>query len=90
MLRTDKLHQFADTELADTKVVTYTHRPYIPLGCDQQGRHPEAAHAASEYDDDPQEPLTRTEARLVALVWIASAGLVVLLGAHVLALWGVL
>ena len=24
---------------------------YIPKGCDQQGRHPEAAHAASEYDD---------------------------------------
>ena len=26
---------------------------YLPKGCDQQGRHPEAAHSASEYDDDP-------------------------------------
>ena len=74
---------------ADTDVVNYN-RPYIPLGCDQQGRYPEAAHAASEYDDEPEAPLTRTEARLVALVWIASAVLVALLGAHLLALWGVL
>ena len=64
--------------------------PYIARGLDQQGRYPEAAHAASEYDDEPQEPLTRTEARLVALVWIASAVLVALLVAHLLALWGVL
>lgn len=27
------------------------HIPRIPKGCDQQGRHPEAAHAASEVDD---------------------------------------
>jgi len=27
------------------------HIPRIPKGCDQQGRHPEAAHAANEYDD---------------------------------------
>ena len=31
--------------------------PYQPLGCDQQGRYPEAAHAASEWpdDDDPAD-----------------------------------
>ncbi len=27
------------------------HVPRIPKGCDQQGRHPEAAHAASEFQD---------------------------------------
>lgn len=52
---------------------------------------PEAAHAASELDDATDTPpLTRTEARLVALVWIASATIVVMLGAHILARWGVL
>jgi hypothetical protein len=31
------------------------HVPRIPKGCDQQGRYPEAAHAASEveYEPDP-------------------------------------
>jgi len=28
------------------------HIPRIPKGCDQQGRHPEAANAASEVEDD--------------------------------------
>ena len=31
------------------------HRPYIPTGCDQQGRHPQAAEACTEMganDDD--------------------------------------
>jgi hypothetical protein len=30
------------------------HRPYIPTGCDQQGRHPQAAEACTEVgaDDD--------------------------------------
>lgn len=25
----------------------------IPLGCDQRGHHPEAAHAEISWDDDP-------------------------------------
>ena len=29
-------------------------RAFIPAGCDQQGRHPEAAHAASELTDDDE------------------------------------
>lgn len=29
-------------------------KPYIPKGCDQQGRHPEAAEASTEIGaDDP-------------------------------------
>ena len=38
---------WADTEMVDMR------RPYIPRGCDQQGRYLEAAHAASEHDDEP-------------------------------------
>lgn len=29
---------------------------YIPKGLDQQGRHPEAAHAASEIDEWKYDP----------------------------------
>lgn len=32
------------------------HIPRIPKGCDQQGRHPEAAHAAWEDDDYKPAP----------------------------------
>jgi hypothetical protein len=78
MLRTDKLHQFADTELADTKVVTFTHRPYIPLGCDQQGRIPEAAHAASEIDD--WQPMPTRNAVVFWLALLGVPALVVALG----------
>jgi hypothetical protein len=69
---------------ADTQM-----RPHLPLGCDQQGRYPEAAHAASELDDELPS-MTRAEAKLVTLIWIASAGIVAILGAHILAWWGVL
>ena len=31
-------------------------RPYIPRGCDQQGRIPEAAEAATEIGAQPEEP----------------------------------
>ena len=34
-----------------------THIPRIPKGCDQQGRHPEAASAASEMDDIDYRPI---------------------------------
>lgn len=30
------------------------HIPRIPKGCDQQGRHPEAASAASEVEEEPR------------------------------------
>lgn len=30
---------------------------YIPKGCGQQGRHPEAAHAASEIEEYKPDPL---------------------------------
>ena len=49
-----------------------------PLGTDQQGRYPEAAHAASEYDIDAEEQHESGAAGLVlwlALGWIVVAGL---------------
>lgn len=39
-------------------------QPYIPKGCDQQGRHPEAAEAATELGADQDEPGSRWEAML--------------------------
>ena len=45
---------------------TQVHR--LPLGCDQQGRYPEAAHAASEIDDwDPMPTRERWAAWAVLL-----------------------
>lgn len=32
-------------------------KPYIPKGCDQQGRYVDGAHAASELDDYKPDPL---------------------------------
>ena len=72
-------NRWADTQMSK----------HLPLGCDQQGRYPEAAHAACELDDEPPS-MTRAEATLVTFIWIASAGIVVILGAHILAWWGVL
>lgn len=36
-------------------------KPYLPKGCDYQGRHPEAAEAATEVgaDDPPQHDMMR-------------------------------
>ena len=32
-------------------------KPYIPKGCDQQGRHPEAAEAVTDLGvDEPPQP----------------------------------
>lgn len=36
----------------EVRRVLSARKPYIPEGCDQQGRQPEAAHAASEITDD--------------------------------------
>ena len=41
-------------------------RPYIPRGCDQQGRYPQAAEASTEIGAEPEEPdLNSTRAVLV-------------------------
>lgn len=51
---------------------------------------PEAAHAASELDDEPHDCMTSAEKRLIVVIYVVSAVLVVMLGAHALAWWGVL
>jgi hypothetical protein len=53
----------------------------IPKGCDQQGRHPEAAHAASEVDDWQPEPFSWL-IDIVIAVSIAAAMLFVVLAAY--------
>lgn len=50
----------------------------IPKGCDQQGRHPEAAHAADEVDDWQPEPFSWL-IDIVIAVSIAAAMLFVVL-----------
>jgi len=58
-------------------------RPYVPKGCDQQGRHPQAAEAATELgtDDCPNDwGVTR-----VVLTDIAIACAIV--GVMALVLW---
>jgi hypothetical protein len=54
---------------------------YIPKGCDQQGRYPEAAEAATEVGLDEPEPdmlrVVLTDA-VIAVCLLAVVGLVVL------------
>jgi len=49
----------------------------LPLGCDYQGRHPEAAHAASEIEDADKGPMEGawlvTAPALGLAVWIVAA-----------------
>jgi len=53
----------------------------IPKGCDQQGRFPEAAHAAHEVDDWQPEPFSWL-IDIVIAVSIAAAMLFVVLAAY--------
>jgi len=61
----------------------------LPLGCDQQGRYPQAAEPCTDLDElgvklPPQEPdwLERAEVLVVVIFFV------VLIGAMVAALWG--
>lgn len=57
-------------------------QPYIPKGCDQQGRVPEAAEAATELGADQQDGLEWWEKRIsdiALLVVIAFAILAIAL-----------
>jgi hypothetical protein len=65
------------------------YEPRIPLGCDQQGRYPQAAEPCVDLDElgvklPPQEPdwLERAEVLVVVIFFV------VLIGAMVAALWG--
>ena len=53
-------------------------RNYIPLGCDQQGRYVDGAHAASEFtEDDPIGSPWVWSDLLVAVVAVAAAWVIV-------------
>ena len=56
--------------------------PYIPKGCDQQGRYPEAAEAATDVgaDDAPEPDIVRAVLKDIALsaVLIAVIALIVM------------
>ena len=47
--------------------------PYIPRGCDQQGRYPQAAEAATEIGAEPEPPdLNSARAVLVDVAIVAT------------------
>ena len=60
--------------------------PYIPKGCDQQGRYPEAAEAATDVgvDDAPEHDIVRVVLGdlmiAVALVAVVAVVVLVLVG----------
>jgi hypothetical protein len=48
----------------------------IPKGCDQQGRHPEAAHCVSEFvaqDDDEEQDGIKDVLKTIARVGVVMA-----------------
>lgn len=45
------------------------HRPYIARGLDRQGRHPEAAHAATDLGTDDPDGLNAARGLVRALIW---------------------
>ena len=61
-------------------------KPYLPKGCDHQGRHPEAAEAATDIgaDDTPQHDMLRVVlgdlAIAVALVAVMAVVVLVAVG----------
>lgn len=55
----------APTDLDRAALRAMGHR--LPLGCDYQGRHPEAAEAATEVGSDDNDP--PVDRRLRALIW---------------------
>lgn len=46
-------------------------RPYIPNGCDYQGRMPEMA-VYDPSDDDEREPMTPADAVTAVLIYVVS------------------
>lgn len=53
-------------------------QPRIPLGCDQQGRHPEAAEAATEVGADDADEFDRAFGYVMAICAIAVVGMAAL------------
>jgi len=62
-------NRWAATQLAEDNVGSYVWRP---IGTDQQGRYPEAAHAASELDDEDPRPIPGAG----PVVWLVLASVV--------------
>lgn len=54
------------------------HRPHVPLGCDQQGRHPQAAEACTDMGADPDDDDLACASGIVrGVIWSLAAYLVV-------------
>lgn len=62
----------------------------LPIGCDQQGRYPQAAEAATDIgaEEEPQrEPMTPGEALFVCLLGLLSSLFVIGLAGYVWQVW---
>lgn len=66
MLRTDKLYQWAPTQMAAEPI-----KP-LPKGCDQQGRYPQAAEACTDIGSDDDEPQPGPEGGAIAVLLVAA------------------
>lgn len=54
MIRTDKDHQWADTEMVAPRSPT-PRVPRMPFGCDYQSRYPQAAEPCTDIGADTEE-----------------------------------
>lgn len=59
-------------------------QPYIPLGCDQQGRYPQAAEASTDLGADDSGPTDRQIVKAVLADLLISCALV---GAIAIVFW---
>lgn len=74
-----------DAELLAARRAGHPRIPRLPAGCDQQGRHPQAAEACTELGADDDDPLRAARGVVwgvlaALLIWcaIALAGVAVL------------
>ena len=80
MIRTDKLYQWAPTQMAAEPI-----KP-LPKGCDQQGRYPQAAEACTDIGSDDDQPTRQAVPEGGAIAVLLGAAICcVLVALHMLA-----
>lgn len=75
MIRTDKLYQWAPTQMAAEPI-----KP-LPKGCDQQGRYPQAAEACTDIGSDDDQPTRQAVPEGGAIAVLLPVALLVVIAA---------
>lgn len=75
-----------DAELLAARRAGHPRIPRLPAGCDQQGRHPQAAEACTELGADDEDPLNAARGVVVGIV--AAMMIWAFVAFAVLAVWG--